>query len=242
MNMSTRAGAVLGFMAMLLTGAGMSLAQKPASQERIAALKQSIQESQAKIRQYEWIETTVISLKGEEKARKQNRCYYGADGKVQKTAIEQPAQQEDKGRGRRRGKRAKKKIVEKKKAEMTAEMKRATELLHMYVPPDPARLQRAKDAGKASMEMVEPGQRARLSFGDYLQDGDTFAIDLDPTANALLGASVKTHLDDAGDPVGLDVSFTSLPDGASYPSSIVLTIASQKLQVKVEQSGHRKAQ
>ena len=26
-------------------------------------------------------------MKGEEKARKQNRCYYGADGKVQKTPI-----------------------------------------------------------------------------------------------------------------------------------------------------------
>ena len=231
----------LSFLTILVAVAAASPAQEPAPQERVAALKQSIQESQAKIRHYEWIETTVISLKGEEKARTQKKCYYGADGKVQKTAIEQPAQQADEGRrGGRRNKRLKKKIVEKKKAEMTAEMKRATELLHMYVPPDPARLQRAKDAGKASMEMVEPGSRARLSFRDYLQDGDTLAIDLDPTANALLAASVKTHLDDAGDAVGLDVSFASLPDGASYPSSIDLTIASQKLHVKVEQSGHRK--
>ena len=26
-------------------------------------------------------------MKGEEKSRKQNRCYYGADGKVQKVAM-----------------------------------------------------------------------------------------------------------------------------------------------------------
>ena len=51
-------------------------------QDRVAALKQNLQQGQALIRKYEWIETTIISLKGEEKARKQNRCYYGADGKV----------------------------------------------------------------------------------------------------------------------------------------------------------------
>ena len=63
------------------------VAQTPAPQERIAAIKQSLQESQARLRSYEWIETTVVSLKGEEKSRKQNRCYYGAEGKVQKVSV-----------------------------------------------------------------------------------------------------------------------------------------------------------
>ena len=36
----------------------------PTPQERVAALKQSMQESQTKLRQYEWIETTIICLKG----------------------------------------------------------------------------------------------------------------------------------------------------------------------------------
>ena len=52
-------------------------------------------------RKYEWVETTTISLKGEEKGKKQNRCYYGADGKVQKISIDQPAQAQDRA-GRRR--------------------------------------------------------------------------------------------------------------------------------------------
>lgn len=76
-----------------LVGAGVALAQELTTEERVAAFKQSLQESQAKIRQYEWIETTVVSLKGEEKSRSQNRCYYGADGIVQKVAIEQEAGQ-----------------------------------------------------------------------------------------------------------------------------------------------------
>jgi hypothetical protein len=59
----------------------------------VAALKQSIGEGTKKLAQYEWMETTVIKLKGEEKGRKLNRCYYGADGKVQKIPMDQaPAQ------------------------------------------------------------------------------------------------------------------------------------------------------
>ncbi len=68
---------------------GALRAQQPAAQpaggaqDHVAALKTSLQQGLAKARQYEWVETTIISLKGEEKARKQNRCYYGADGKLQ---------------------------------------------------------------------------------------------------------------------------------------------------------------
>jgi len=59
-------------------------AQSPDLQQRVAALKQSAAKDQQSIRQYEWIETTVISLKGEEKSRQQKRCYYGAEGSLQK--------------------------------------------------------------------------------------------------------------------------------------------------------------
>ncbi len=236
--MSRKPATSFYFATVLLAAAGLSVAQEPTPQDRIAALKQLIQEGQAKIRQYEWIETTVVSLKGEEKSRKQNRCYYGADGKVQKTAIEQPDQGSSDG-GRRK-KRIKTKIVAKKKAEMTAEMQRAADLLHMYVPPDPERIQKSKDAGKASMTPVEPGGPARLTFSDYLLEGDTFSITLDP-ANGLVGASVKSYLDAPKNGVHLDVSFANLPDGASYPATVDLVVESEKIHVKVEQSGHRKA-
>jgi hypothetical protein len=35
-------------------------------------------------RSYEWIETTAVSVKGEEKSRTRKRCDYGADGKLEK--------------------------------------------------------------------------------------------------------------------------------------------------------------
>ena len=54
----------------------------PTPEERVAALKKSLADSQAQLRRYQWIETTVISLKGEEKSRQQQNVYYGADGKL----------------------------------------------------------------------------------------------------------------------------------------------------------------
>ena len=62
--------------------------QSPEIQQRVAALKQSVAKDQKNIRQYEWIETTVISLKGEEKSQQQKRCYYGADGALQKVTVD----------------------------------------------------------------------------------------------------------------------------------------------------------
>ena len=89
--------------ASLLAAGGVAIAQETTPEEPVAALKQSLAENQARLRQYEWVETTAVSLKGEEKSRTQKRCYYGADGKVQKTVIAEPAQEANQGRrgGRR---------------------------------------------------------------------------------------------------------------------------------------------
>ena len=72
-------------------------APAPAGQtDHAAAIKQSLQTSMATLRQYQWVETTVVSVKGEEKSRTQSNCQYGADGKVMKTPIGE--QQESSGK------------------------------------------------------------------------------------------------------------------------------------------------
>ena len=48
-----------------------------AQQDRVAALKQSLAENQKRLQQYQWVETTIVSLKGEEKSRVQKLCSYG---------------------------------------------------------------------------------------------------------------------------------------------------------------------
>src|SRR5271169_4007623 len=90
--------------------------------ERVAALKASLAASQAMLKQYEWIETTVISLKGDEKSRKQQRCYYGADGGLQKVDVSQSPEA-----AKKPGLRGL--IAEKKKGELTDYIENAVRLV-----------------------------------------------------------------------------------------------------------------
>ncbi len=57
------------------------------AQDKAAAIKASLAKNQAALKQYSWLETTQISLKGEVKKTEQKQCSYGADGKVQKTPM-----------------------------------------------------------------------------------------------------------------------------------------------------------
>ena len=209
----------------------------PSPNERVAAFKKSVQESQARLRQYEWIETTVISLKGEEKARRQNRSYYGADGKLQKVPIGDVAPEAQQGGGRRGG-RLKQRIVENKKDEMRDYMEKAVSLVHLYVPPNPGQIQSTKDAGKMTLRPLAQG-RVRIEFADFVQAGDLLTVELDGAVNRLEGLTVSTYLGTPEDPVKLNVRMGALADGTSFAAQTTLEADAKNIRVVIENSGHR---
>lgn len=208
-------------------------AQQPTAAERAAMLKATLAASQAVLRQYEWIETAVVSLKGDEKSRKQARCYYGADGAVQKIELSKSPEPKKK-----RGLRGR--IAENKQEELTDYMKSALALVKSYVPPSPSRIQAAKDMGKVSIEILQPGKRVRLNFRDYEKPGDNLGVELDLANNRPLGLKVSTYLDEAKDTVTLDVRMDQLNDGTTYPLNVTLDAKAKKLKVTVQNSGYRK--
>ncbi|MGE3308966.1 MAG: hypothetical protein AB7O66_03280 [Limisphaerales bacterium] len=225
---------LIQFSAFLVLAGGVSVfAQQPSVPERVAALKATVAASQAVLRQYEWIETTTIELKGEEKSRRQQRCYYGADGGIQKVDVSSTPEPE-----KRRGLRGR--IAERKTEELTDYMKAAVALVKAYVPPDPARLQAAKDAGKVSLDIVEPGKRIRLNFRDYQKTGDVLGVEVDLANNRALALKVSSHLDDAADAVNLNVRMGQLNDGTSYPDAVVLEAKAKNLKVTVDHGGYRR--
>ena len=207
--------------------------QGPAPEERVAALRQSLQKSSQALTHYEWIETTAVSLKGEEKARLQKRCYHGADGTLQKVPVGEAPQAKKK-----RGVRGR--VVEKKKGELTEYMQQAVDLVQAYVPPDPDRIRRAKDTGKAAVHVLEPGRRVRLDFRDYHKAGDTLGVEMDITTNRLLALTVASYLDSPEDAVALDVRFSTLDDGSSYAGDITLDAPAKNVKVHVQNSGYKK--
>ena len=230
-------------MAMLFAGALLTAAvaaQTPSPQERAAAIKEAVAKNQAALKQYSWVETTEISLKGEVKKKEQKQCSYGADGKIQKTAMPgaapAPAQPAQQGGGRRGG-RVKEAVVENKVEDLKDYMEKVAALVHEYVPPDPQKIQAAQAAGTVA---VEPA--GALNIASYLKPGDLLSIGFDMAAKKILTYKVNSYVEKPKeDDVTLNVTFGRLTDGTSYPQEVVLNVAAKNIKVKVTNSGHKKA-
>jgi len=225
---------IAGFV--LLLAAGTAPAQDPTQQlqEKMAAVKQSMAENQARLLQYSWTETIEISLKGEVKKREQNECRYGPDGKVVKTPIGGGGAGEKSG-GKKRG--LKGRIVANKIEDMKEYMDRVSSLIHRYVPPDPQAMQAAFQAGRASIDKAS----GSLIFHDYAKPGDRVTLSLDPAAGKLRSFNVDTYLDSPQDKVTLTARFSALADGASFLEETLLNAAAKEIQIKTTNFGHRKA-
>ncbi len=218
--------------ALLVTGSVAS-AQQPTAEERVAALKSSMASSGAALKQYEWIETTVVNVKGEDKSTTQERCYYGADGKIQKVPVAAPPP--EKKKGRLRGK-----VIENRKAEMSDYMKEAVGLIRRYLPPDPAKIDQVKAAGKLAVS-PQPGNRVRLTFANYLKPGDSLTIEMNLADNTLASTAVASTMDSDKAPVTMGVSYGKLDTGAVYQAQTVLDAKGKDVKVTIQNSGYRKA-
>jgi len=220
----------------LLTGA-VILGQGAPAKDSTGGLKESLAENQAKLRAYSWVETTQVTLKGEVKKQEQKQCYYGADGKVQKTAVAgaPAAQPKEATGGKRGGGKLKERVVENKVDEMKDYMEKVVALVHEYVPPDAQKIGAAESAGNLSKS------GATLNVKNYLKPGDLVAIGFDPAAKLLTSYTVQAYVEKPKeDDVKLAVTFGKLEDGTSYPQQIVLDVTAKKMQVKVTNSGYKK--
>jgi hypothetical protein len=217
--------------ALILAASFPAIAQNSGLQQKLASVKQSIAENQQKLHQYQWTETTQLTLKGDEKPPSQNLCRYGPDGKVQKTPIGPPPQQPSGGRMKQR-------IIEKKEAEMKQYMGEVQGLLGMYVPPNPRKMEQAHQAGKVSLNPA--GGVVNLVFRNYAQPGDQMTLTFDPAAKKVVSLSVNTYMGQAKDAVTLQVQMASLPDGTNYVQQTVVNAGAKQLVVTTTNSNYQK--
>jgi hypothetical protein len=197
-------------------------------EQRLGEVKQSIAQNQARLKRYAWIETKEIRLKGEVKKREQSECFYGPDGKVQKTPVgDTPPPKE------RRGIRGK--IVANKIDEMKDYMDRVSSLLRRYIPPDPQTMQAALRSGKVTLE---PAGGA-LVFSGYVKPGDKVTLTFDRVTKQIRSFAVATYLDDPKDTVTVDARFSTLPDGTNFVEESVLNVSAKQIQIKTTNFGYR---
>ena len=202
-------------------------------QQKMAAVKQSVAENQQKLHQYQWTETTQLTLKGEAKPPRTSMCQYGPDGKVEKTPMGEPPPPPSGGRMKQR-------IIEKKKEEMQDYMGQVKGLLAMYTPPDPQKMEQAFKAGNASLDPNPAEQTLGIVFKNYAQSGDQMTLSFDTATKKVSSLNVNTYLDDPKDVVTLAVKMASLPDGTNYVQQTVLDATAKKLQVTTTNSNYQK--
>ncbi len=208
-----------------------AISQNTELQEKLAAVKQAAAENKQKLRQYQWVETTQLTLKGDAKPPTKNSCQYGPDGKVQKTPVGPPPQQPSGGR-------AKQKIIENKKEEMKDYMEDVKALLGMYVPPDPQKMQAEFEAKKVSLSPADGA--ANLVFTDYALPGDKMTLSFDTATKKISGLSINTYMGKEKDVVTLQVKMGSLPDGTNYEQQTVLNASAKQLVVTTTNSNYQK--
>lgn len=200
--------------------------------ERVQTIKAILDASKQALHSYQWIETQSIALNGEQKSQKVSRCYYGPDGTVQKMVISQTAPPKKKPglRGM---------IQEKKEAEMKDYMQQAAQLVHSYVPPDPVKLLAAQAAGNLTVQ-PQPNQGVRITFANYLKQGDSIAIDVDLTNNRLQNAEVSSYIGDSqSDAITLKANWSVLaPAGISYVQSATLSAPAKNLTISITNSDY----
>ena len=202
-------------------------------QEKVAAVKQSVAENQQKLHQYQWTETTQLTLKGEAKPPKTSMCQYGPDGKVQKTPTGAPPPPPSGGKMKQR-------IIEKKKEEMQDYMGQVKDLLAKYTPPDPQKMEQAFKAGNASLNPNPAAQAVELVFKNYAQSGDQMTLSFDTATRKVSSLNVNTYMDDPKDVVSLAVKMASLPDGTNYVQQTVLDATAKQLQVTTTNSNYQR--
>ena len=229
MNWNSKRLTVIGALALLAIAPAFP--QNPEIQQKLAAVKQAAAQNKQKLRQYQWIETTQLTLKGDEKPPTRNSCVYGPDGKVQKTMIGPPPAPASGGRLKQR-------IIEKKKTEIKDYLQDVKAVLAMYVPPSSQKMQAAYQAGKLSLNPV-PGA-VNLIFTDYAQPDDKMTLTFDTATKKIVGLNIDTYMGKEKDVVTLQVQMATLPGGTSYESQTVLHATAKQLVVTTTNSNYQK--
>ena len=203
--------------------------------QMLQKLKQSAAENKQKLHQYTWLETQQVTLKGEAKPERAFACEYGPDGSVQKTPIGAPPPS-----NQRQGGKVRQHMVAKKTEEMKDYMQGVQEVVSLYVPPDPQRMQQAYQAGNVSINSTLGSNQANLVFKNYAQPGDEMTIGFDSTSKKIRTLDVNTYLNDPKDAVTLAVQFASLPDGTIYAQQTVLDAKAKQMKVTTSSSNYAK--
>jgi dihydroorotase-like cyclic amidohydrolase len=204
---------------------------------------QQMQEANAKneqqLHQYQWIETTTLTIHDEPRPPKRSICKYGPDGKVQKTPLgQQEASAGQQGGGfPGRGGLVRGLVMKQKKEEAQKELAQVHAVAEMYFPIDRAKLKQALQSGQVHFVTGDSNEET-VVIDNYAKQGDEVKLTLDHSTMQMERVSVKSYLDKPKDALTAEVQFSALPDGTHYRSSTTINAPSKKLSVETVNSDY----
>lgn len=221
---------------LLLACAAFAQTPPPQAPDAFPQKIQQMQEANAKneqqLHKYQWIETTTLTIHDEPRPPKRSICKYGADGKVQKTPLEQ----QEASAGRQgggfsgRGGLIRGLVVKKKKEEAKKEVAQIRTVAEMYIPLDRAKLKQAMQSGQVHFATNDSNEET-VVIDSYARQGDEVKLTLNRSTMQMERVSVKSYLDKPKDALTAEVRFSALPDGTSYRSSTTLSAPSKGLSI-----------
>lgn len=194
---------------------------------------ENMAENSKKLKQYTYLQKTEVFLKGEARSTKVDQVHYDSSGeKVVVPVSSTPSAEGQQGGG---GGRLRQRIVEKKKDEMKEYVERLVGLMGQYLPPNGDRMK----AAMPRAQITPPsGGEAKIVLPDYLKQGDSMTLSIEPATKALSKILINSSLDE--DPVKFTVDFAKLPDGTNYPSMTSIQSPSKDLEIRVTTSDYHK--
>ena len=215
----------------IVLSTAVATAQNPQLEEKVMALKQSEAANQQKLAQYAWTETETISIKGDVKDVKTYQVQM-VNGQQQKTLVNNQQAQQGGHEGR-----LKEHAVDKKKSEFEQYGQQISALAKQYTTPNPAALMQAKEAGSVSLQPRNGA--ASLVIKNYVKQGDTVTLTLDPQAKQLQGIQVNSYLNNPKNAVTINAQFAQLPDGTNHVASTFINGESKQLTVQDQNSNYQ---
>ncbi len=221
----------LAVVAVLATALTTAVVAQGSVQEQVAALKRTLAENAAEQRKYTWIETTELALNGEVKETNSMSCQYVANENTPKcTQIGAPPEPK-KVRGPLR-----KKIAKDKVNDLKAYMDSVKTLVGKYVPPEQALVQKAQQRGDVAVAPNPSNNTYKVTVSNYIEQGDAVSIVVYNEDHHLGSLTIATWLNDPSAKVSLDVGFTTLSNGVSFPLKKVLNASAKGIVVTITSS------
>jgi hypothetical protein len=115
---------------------------------------------------------------------------------------------------------------------------RAGSLIRRYVPPDPALMKQAYQAGKATLNRDAAGSGGAIVFNDNVKPGDEMTLDLQQ--GVIRSMTVRSYLDEPSDAVNLSLNFQTLADGPNYLAETILDAPAKQIQIRTTNFDHHR--